>query len=57
MSKLSQNINIIIIIIIITTTINIMIMMMINKVGGGIIGTTSAIRLKARWPTLQVINK
>ena len=50
MSKWSLNINIIIIIIIITT-IN------INKVGGGIIGTTSAIRLKARWPTLQVIYK
>ena len=27
---------------------------MITKVGGGIIGTTSAVRLKARWPTLQV---
>ena len=28
---------------------------MINQVGGGIIGTTSAVRLKARWPTLQVV--
>ena len=28
--------------------------LMITKVGGGIIGTTSAVRLKARWPTLQV---
>jgi len=31
-----------------------MIMIMINKVGGGIIGTTSALSLKARWPTLQI---
>ena len=28
-----------------------------NKGGGGIIGTTSAVRLKARWPALQVFSK
>ena len=31
--------------------------MMMDKVGGGIIGTTSAVRLKARWPALQVFSK
>ena len=29
---------------------------MVLKVGAGIIGTTCAVRLKARWPALQVFD-
>ena len=29
---------------------------MVPKVGAGIIGTTCAVRLKARWPALQVLT-